>query len=92
MESKLTLNSHAAAALASLQPGHALVFATRHRVAAAVDNAFGHNVFPMRVRARITADRGASKTNAVPAGKPAPAAVPADSVEGASAADADGEV
>jgi hypothetical protein len=60
LEKKLPLAEADWARLATLQPGHALVFASRHHVAAAAD---GH-VMGLRVRPRITADRGSSRTNA----------------------------
>jgi hypothetical protein len=71
---KLPLSDRAALELATLQPGHALAFTSRARMldrtATLTEPAddgvdgLGINVFPIRVRGRITADRGASRRNA----------------------------
>lgn len=75
---KLPLSSRGALALATLQPGQALAFASRHQICAIESTAtsgtdmaelegpfnLGINVFPLRVRERITADRGSSQRNA----------------------------
>jgi hypothetical protein len=71
---KLPLSDHAALELATLQPGHALAFASRSHLQGALTagqqpadagtDGLGIHVFPLRVRGRITADRGASRKNA----------------------------
>jgi DNA phosphorothioation-dependent restriction protein DptH len=72
LSKKLPLSEHAALELAMLQPGHALAFASRlllDTTTGGVDgmDGLGVNVFPLRVRGRITADRGASRRNAAAA-------------------------
>ena len=53
--------------LIALEPGEALMFVARHMLPAdAAVDADGH-VFELAVRPRLTADRGASRTNAAPA-------------------------
>ena len=48
----------------ALDPGMALVYATKFHGERAVGNfPYGHNVFEMRIRQRITADRGSSHGN-----------------------------
>ena len=71
---KLPLPARAREQLMELRPGHALVFASQHRVARAAAAAgrgsgdadgggCGH-VFQLHIRQRITADRGATRINA----------------------------
>ena len=71
---KLPLPARAREQLMELRPGHALVFASQHRVARAAAAAgrgsgdadgggCGH-VFQVHIRQRITADRGATRINA----------------------------
>jgi hypothetical protein len=66
--------------LVALEPGHAILFASRHRLAARFSMAALHgsaeahehagaHVFPIAIRPRITADRGASKRNVGAAAK-----------------------
>ena len=71
---KLPLPARAREQLMELRPGHALVFASQHRVAraaAAAGRASGDadgggcgHVFQLHIRQRITADRGATRINA----------------------------
>lgn len=77
LSKKLPLPETAWAQIQDLPPGHAMVFASQHRVAAVHDApdqedgqaragvvGMGRNhVFRMAIRPRITADRGASRVN-----------------------------
>ena len=72
LEQKLPLRGEAAwNALIDLQPGQALVFASQQavkhqpneRAKKLKPGVFGRNVYPMRIRPRITADRGRSRRN-----------------------------
>jgi hypothetical protein len=67
---KLPLGPSAWRAVLSLQPGHCLLFATRHALprgaalpAEEEEEAGVGSVFRVAVRPRLTADRGASRTN-----------------------------
>mmetsp|Transcript_51359 Transcript_51359/g.65755 ORF Transcript_51359/g.65755 Transcript_51359/m.65755 type:complete len:132 (-) Transcript_51359:168-563(-) len=66
LETKLPLKGEAAwETLVDLDPGHALVFASRHAVrhGQSEESNMGRNVFVTKVRERLTADRGRSRRN-----------------------------
>ena len=82
LATKLPLGPTAWRAVLSLQPGHCLLFATRHALphSAALSSeeeagaARVGSVFRVAVRPRLTADRGASRTNEVVAVRPSASA------------------
>jgi hypothetical protein len=60
---KLPLEAAAWDLLVSLNPGQALVLASRHQIPLGNKYLYGHNCFVMQIRPRLTADRGTSVIN-----------------------------